>query len=355
MIRVLVVDDSAVVRKVLTNELSRFSDIDVVGTATDPYVARERIVSLKPDVITLDIEMPRMNGLTFLSHLMQHYPLPVVIVSSVAQASSQAALQALALGAVDVVAKPSGAYSIPEVGRELVRAIRTASRVRPQLTSSISGAAAQSTSNTQRPLAPRVSAPNGVPARAQALTVIAVGASTGGTKAVEAVLARMPGDTPGIVIVQHMPAGFTASFAKRLDSISEMTVHEACDNDPVLPGHVLIAPGGLHMVLRPDGGKYKVGVKDGPRVHHQKPAVDVLFNSVAEVAGANSIGVLLTGMGSDGAKGLLAMRQAGAHTMAEAESTCVVYGMPREAIELGAAKEVVPLPGVSSRILTALS
>lgn len=346
MIRVLVVDDSAVVRKILTEELSRYEDIEVVGSAVDPYVARDKIAALSPDVLTLDIEMPRMDGLSFLAHLMKHHPLPVVVVSSVAPRSSKAAIQALALGAVDVIAKPAGAYSVPDVGRELVRAIRAAARSNFRK------------GGEGRVPEPGVSAPahriGGAAGAGAANRLIAIGASTGGTRAIEAVLTRLPADAPGTVVVQHMPAGFTASFAARLDERCAMRVSEAADEDAVVPGLALVAPGGHHLVVQRSGSAYKVRVKDGPLVHHQRPAVDVLFHSVAQQTGGNAVGVLLTGMGSDGAHGLLAMRQSGAHTIAEAESSCVVFGMPREAIELGAAVEVTPLTAVAGRIIAAL-
>jgi two-component system chemotaxis response regulator CheB len=349
MIRVLVVDDSAVVRKVLTEELSRYEDIEVVGSAVDPYVAREKIIRLQPDVITLDIEMPRMDGLSFLARLMKHYPLPVIVVSSLAPRSSQAAIQALALGAVDVIAKPGASYSVPDVGRDLVRAIRTAARaqLRPRPEPAAGGEAAAPAAPPSAPLAPAF----GV---RMTHTILAIGASTGGTKAIEAVLTRLPADSPGTVIVQHMPAGFTASFAARLNERCAMTVREAVDNDAVAPGVALIAPGNYHMLLQRSGTYYHVRIKSGPPVHHQRPAVDVLFQSVAQHAGGNAIGVLLTGMGADGARGLLAMREAGAHTMAEDESTCVVFGMPREAIALGGAVEIAPLHAVPARIMAAL-
>jgi len=362
MIRVLVVDDSAVVRKILTEELSRYDDIEVVGSAVDPYVAREKIATLSPDVLTLDIEMPRMDGLSFLGHLMKHHPLPVVVVSSVAPHSSRAAVQALSLGAVDVIAKPSGPYSVPDVGRELARAIRVAARVdlRHGNGSSEPESVSPSAPVQRAPGAPCAARPvravhaaeSGRAERAE--RVIAIGASTGGTKAIEAVLTRLPAESPGTVVVQHMPAGFTASFAARLDERCAMRVSEAVDNDDLVPGQVLIAPGGHHLVVQRSGTAYKVRVKDGPLVHHQRPAVDVLFHSVARQVGRNAVGVLLTGMGSDGASGLLAMRQSGAHTIAEAESSCVVFGMPREAIEAGAAVEVAPLTAISGRIVAAL-
>jgi two-component system chemotaxis response regulator CheB len=342
MIRVLIVDDSAVVRKVLAEELSKYDDIDVVGSAIDPYVARDKIVKLRPDVITLDVEMPRMDGLSFLTKLMKYYPLPVVIVSSLTPKNSEAALRALALGAVEVICKPGTQYSIPDVGRDLVRAIRTAITAR---------------------LPKAHEGPKTPPAGLESLStpletshkVLAIGASTGGTKTIEAVLSGLPATTPGTVIVQHMPEHFTAAFAKRLNQVCHMEVREAKDNDLVVPGLALVAPGNRHMLLHRSGARYLVRLKDGPPVHHQRPSVDVLFYSVARHAGRNATGVILTGMGADGAKGLLAMRESGAYTMAEHEESCVVYGMPKEAIKLGAADEIVPLPHIAQAILKALS
>jgi two-component system chemotaxis response regulator CheB len=341
MIRVLVVDDSAVVRKVLTEELSRYEDIEVVGSAVDPYVAREKLIRLQPDVITLDLEMPRMDGLSFLARLMKHYPIPVVVVSSLTQRNSDLAMQALALGAVEVIAKPGTSYSVPDVGRDLVRAIRAAARARIPAKATVDQGNAPAASAI--PIGFRTTH-----------TILAVGASTGGTKAIEAVLSRLPANGPGTVVVQHMPAGFTASFAERLNQRCAMEVREAADNDPVAPGTVLIAPGNFHMLLQRSGTYFSVRVKHGPPVHHQRPAVDVLFQSVAQHAGSNAVGVLLTGMGADGGRGMLAMRESGAHTIAEDESSCVVFGMPQEAIRLGAAAEVVPLHAVADRIVNAI-
>jgi two-component system, chemotaxis family, protein-glutamate methylesterase/glutaminase len=339
VIRVLVVDDSAVVRKVLTQELSKFDGVEVVGSAMDPYVAREKIAELEPDVLTLDIEMPRMDGLSFLERLMEHYPMPVVIVSSLAPEHSETALRALQLGAVEVVAKPGGTFSVPEVGERLVHAIRAAAqaRVRP------------------RPSGPAQVARAAHKGLETSHKVLAIGASTGGTQAIEVVLRGLPRTSPGTVIVQHMPATFTGSFAARLNQLCEMEVREARDGDAVVPGMALLAPGGLHMVLHRSGAKYLVQIKDGPPVHHQRPAVDVLFGSVARQAGRNAVGAILTGMGADGAQGLLEMHQRGAHTIAEDEKTCVVFGMPREAIRLGAADEVVPLDRIAQAITDALA
>jgi two-component system chemotaxis response regulator CheB len=336
-IRVLLVDDSAIVRQVFSAELGREPDIEVVGTAPDPYVARDKIVQLKPDVVVLDIEMPRMDGLTFLRKLMQHYPLPVIIVSSLTTKGGQLALEAIEAGAVDVMCKPGAAYTVANMSVALADKIRAAAQVRQV-----------------RPLA-RHPAPAAA-IRPLALTrttnqVIAIGASTGGTEAIREVLTRFPRNAPGTVIVQHMPEHFTASFAERLNSLCEMEVREARDGDSVIPGLALLAPGNQHMIFRRSGARYYVEVRTGPLVCRQRPSVEVLFKSVAENAGSNARAAILTGMGKDGAEGLLALRQAGAFTVAEAEETCVVFGMPREAIERGGACEVVPLPRVAERLL----
>ena len=351
MIRVLVVDDSALVRRVLSEELGRQPDIEVVGTATDPYAARDKIVRLRPDVLTLDVEMPRMDGLSFLAKLMKHYPMPVVVVSSLTPRDSDNAVRALALGAADVVAKPGSSLSTPDMAGELARAIRHAASVRVQ--------ALRTRVGTGTPAHAGVAGATGAPSRGTVRLhtthkVLAIGASTGGTQAIERVLRALPADAPGTVIVQHMPEHFTAAFAKRLDALCAMNVREARDQDAVVPGVALIAPGDRHMLLQASGARYLVRVKDGPPVHHQRPAVDVLFQSVARSAGPNAVGVVLTGMGADGAKGLLAMREAGARTFAQDEASCVVFGMPREAIRLGGAEEVVPLDAVAPTVLEAL-
>ncbi|MCC7052715.1 MAG: chemotaxis response regulator protein-glutamate methylesterase [Gemmatimonadaceae bacterium] len=340
MIRVLIVDDSALVRKLLTEELSRYEDITVVGTAVDPYAAREKIIALKPDVITLDVEMPRMDGLSFLVKLMKHYPVPVIIVSSLTPTNSDAAIRALSLGAVDVIGKPGSAMSVPDISRQLVQSIRAASRAKVVKRSEPAPAAAG---------VPRgaVSALAGL---AMTHKIVALGASTGGTQALEAVLTKLPAAMPGILICQHMPEKFTASFAQRLNSTCAMEVREAKDGDLVKPGLALVAPGNFHMMLTMSGAQYQVRVKDGPRVHHQRPAVDVLFASVAKHAGRNAVGAIFTGMGADGAKGLLQMREAGAHTMAQDEQSCVVFGMPKEAIRMGAAIEVLPLNQIADAL-----
>jgi len=338
VIRVLIVDDSAVVRRILTDQLSKYGDVEVVGTAVDPYIARDRILQLKPDVLTLDLEMPRMDGLSFLAKLMKHHPMPVVVVSSLTPKNSEMALKALELGAVEVICKP-GQFSTPESPGELIRAVRAAAASHPRRKEDSAPAAA--------------AAPGPVDIRTTN-KVLAIGASTGGTKAIEVLLLGLPATSPGTVIVQHMPEHFTATFAHRLNEQSSMEVREARNNDSVVPGLALIAPGNKHMVLRRSGARYMVAVKDGPPVHHQRPSVDVLFHSVARSAGRNSLGVILTGMGADGADGLLAMRQSGAYTIAQDQETSVVFGMPKEAAKLGAAQQVLPLHQIPKAIINHL-
>jgi two-component system chemotaxis response regulator CheB len=342
VIRVLIVDDSAVVRRILTEELSRYKDIEIVGTAVDPYVARDKIVTLKPDVITLDLEMPRMDGLSFLVKLMKHYPLPVVVLSSLTPKNSENALKALELGAVEVLCKPGSAYSTVDVSRNLVNAIRAAASAK------IGREALDEPEKPEpRPLQNF---------RFQTThKVIAIGASTGGTKAIEVILKAMPITAPGMVIVQHMPENFTKAFAERLNQICQIEVREARDDDHVVPGRALIAPGNQHMLLYRSGANYLVRIKDGMPVYYQRPSVDVLFHSVAKHAGRNAIGVLLTGMGADGARGLLAMHECGAYTLAQDEKTSIVFGMPKEAIKLNAVDEVVPLQAVTQSIISALN
>ncbi len=338
-IRVLIVDDSAVIRQICGQVLSRDPEIEVVGTAPDPYVARDLILERKPDVLTLDIEMPRMDGITFLKRLMRHHPLPTVVLSSVTPTGGSMALEALAAGACTVLCKPGAAYSLGDLSRDLIDAVKLAARTPVRRIDPVQ--------------------PGGPGRQERALSrttqqVLAIGASTGGTVAIEDILTRMPANGPGTVIVQHMPPLFTSSFAERLDRISGMRVAEAHDGDPVLQGHALVAPGGKHLLLRRSGAQYGVEVKDGPLVSGFRPSVDVLFRSVAQAAGANAVGVILTGMGSDGARGLLEMRNAGAHTLAQDEASCVVFGMPRVAIGLAAACEVHPLNRIVGRILDRL-
>lgn len=334
MIKVLIVDDSAVVRQVFQRELSKHSDIQVVGAAPDPYVAREMIAQHRPDVLTLDIEMPRMDGLTFLRKLMASYPLPTIIVSSLSQQGSQVALDALEAGAVEVLAKPTAAYSVGDLAFDLAPRVRAAAVARvarklPVATSPVRQSLAQTTNK-----------------------LIAIGASTGGTQQLDYLLQQLPSNAPGILIVQHMPEHFTKSFAERLDSRCQVSVFEATDGQSVLPGQVLIAPGNQHMQLKRDGGRYIVRLKDGPRVSGHKPSVDVLFNSVAEQAGANAVGVIMTGMGRDGADGMKRMHEAGAYTIAEDEASCVVFGMPKQAIETGGVNEVAALDRIAASMLS---
>jgi two-component system, chemotaxis family, protein-glutamate methylesterase/glutaminase len=338
MIRVLVVDDSAVVRQIITKELSRFPDIEVVGSAIDPYVAREKIARLRPDVITLDIEMPRMDGLSFLEKLMAHFPLPVVVVSSLAPENSDNAFRALSLGAVDIVGKPGSQFSAPDVAGQLVKSIRLAAQAR--VTARVS---------------PTGKSDDSVISHLQTThKIIAIGASTGGTIAIEEVLRTFPANSPGTVIVQHMPMGFTANFANRLDRVCKIEVREAVSGDAVVPGVALLAPGDRHLVLKRSGANYTVLLKNGPAVHFQRPSVDVLFSSVAQNAGNNAVGVMLTGMGKDGAKGMLAMHDSGAKTIAQDEETCVVFGMPKEAINVGAVDQVMPLKKITMGIFRML-
>ena len=341
MIKVLIVDDSAIVRKILAEELSRYRDIEIVGTAVDPYVARDKIIKYKPDVITLDLEMPRMDGLSFLVKLMKHYPLPVVVLSSLTPKNSETALKALDLGAVEVLCKPGTAYSTVDVSRSLAIAIRAAASARVDIHKrkvEVADKTVQLPDVTFK----------------TTHKVVAIGASTGGTKALEVILKAMPPTVPGMVIVQHMPENFTTAFANRLNDVCRIEVKEAQTGDSVIPGVALIAPGNRHMVLKRSGTNYFVKIKDGPPVHYQRPSVDVLLGSVAKNAGENAIGVILTGMGSDGAKGLLSMRETGAYTMAQDEKTSVVFGMPKEAVKIGAAADVFPLQEIPRIILQAI-
>jgi len=339
-IRVLVVDDSAVVRKVFSEELSHEKDIEVVATAPDPYVARDKIVALRPDVVTLDIEMPRMDGITFLRKLMKYFPLPVIIVSSLTPAGGSLALEAMDSGAVDVICKPGEAYSVGDMSAQLAEKIRAAA--------SVNMAARARNLSAPRPGAAKLSLTK------TTNKLIAIGASTGGTEALKDVLMQFPANTPGIMIVQHMPANFTKSFAERLDSLCQIRVKEAEDGDSVVPGTALLAPGNYHMVMRRSGARYYVNIKTGPLVCYQRPAVDVLFNSVAAYGGANAVGVILTGMGKDGAQGMLKMKQAGAQTIAQDEKSCVVFGMPKEAIELGGVDKIVSLQDIPGEVMKML-
>jgi len=337
--RVLVVDDSALMRQVLTQILSSDPAIEVVGTAPDPFIARDKIKALAPDVLTLDVEMPRMDGLAFLERLMRAHPMPVVMVSSLTEAGCDVTLRALELGAVDFVTKPriDVRERIHEVAAEMVEKVKAAAaaRILPRGPAPVT-----------RPPAPR---PAGLFRTTEA--VIAAGASTGGTEALREFLSALPADAPGVVVVQHMPERFTRAFAERLDRLCTVRVKEAEDGDRVLAGHVLVAPGSRHLRVVRDGAQVRARVSDDPPVNRHRPSVDVLFHSAAAALGPNAIGVIMTGMGSDGARGLLAMRQAGARTLAQDPDSCVVFGMPREAIALGAAEQVVPLARMADAVL----
>ena len=365
-IKVLIVDDSAMVRKVLTEELGRDPAIVVVGSAPDPFAARERIVALSPDVIILDIEMPRMDGLTFLRKLMRYLPSRVIVVSSLAEKGGEVAMKALEYGALEVMAKPDASWSVRDMTEQLADKVTGVARVPVDRlrgygrVDAASGAAGAVAGEMAARAAGGVSAVASASPGSRSLIrttdrIIAIGASTGGTEAIREVLTALPPGMPPIVVVQHMPPYFTKSFADRLDTLCSLHVKEADDGELLAPGKVLIAPGNRHMELRRSGAFYHVHLMDGPMIHHQRPAVDPLFQTVARYAGRNAVGILLTGMGRDGAAGLLAMRQEGALTMAQDEKSCVVFGMPKEAIALGAAMKVVPLSMIAAEAVKAVS
>lgn len=346
-IKVLIVDDSALVRQTLSDILSSDPGIEVIGMAQDPIVAVQKIAEQVPDVITLDVEMPRMDGITFLQKLMSQHPIPVVMCSSLAESGSETALKALEYGAVDIITKPKmGTKQFIEESR-----IRICDSIRA------AAAARLKPIRTIREVSPKYSAdvimeaPN---TKAMIMTtekVVVVGASTGGTEALSTFLQMLPEDTPGIVIVQHMPENFTAAFAKRLDSICRVTVKEAENNDSVVRGHVLIAPGNRHTLLKRSGARYYVEIKEGPLVSRHRPSVDVLFRSAARYAGKNAVGVIMTGMGDDGAHGMKELHDAGARTIAQDEASCVVFGMPNEAIKLGGVDKIMPLDRIAAETL----
>lgn len=341
--RVLIVDDSALVRKVLTEVLDSDPMIEVVGAASDPHMARSQIKELNPDVLTLDVEMPRMDGITFLSNLMRLRPMPVVMVSSLTEPGADVTLSALELGAIDFVTKPKVdvAHGLDEYADELVAKVKMAARARPR--------AAKGPSGKGRARA-------GVMAKVKATdTLLAIGASTGGTEAIREVLEQLPPNGPPTVITQHIPQAFSGPFAKRLDKASPMRVAEARDGQQILPGHAYVAPGDQHLRVWRDGARYVCRLHDDDPVNRHRPSVDVLFDSVASRIGVNAIGILLTGMGNDGAEGLLRMREAGAATIAQDEATSVVWGMPGEAVKLGAAQDVLPLAQVAARVVNLLS
>ncbi|HZW11860.1 MAG TPA: chemotaxis response regulator protein-glutamate methylesterase [Noviherbaspirillum sp.] len=342
--KVLIVDDSALIRSVMSEIIRQQPDMEVVGVAPDPIVARELIKQTNPDVLTLDVEMPRMDGLDFLEKLMRLRPMPVVMVSSLTERGSEITLRALELGAVDFVTKPkisiqSGMLEYAELITEKIRAAAKA-RIRPR--------------TIPHPDAAKTTA-EGLPMIRNPLTssekLIIIGASTGGTEAIKDFLVQMPSDCPGILITQHMPEGFTRSFAKRLDSLCKITVKEAEGGERVLPGHAFIAPGHSHLLLARSGANYVTQLDQGPPVNRHRPSVDVLFESAARCAGKNAVGVILTGMGKDGAAGMLAMKNAGAYNFAQDEASCVVFGMPREAIAIGATHEVGPLNALPGMVL----
>jgi two-component system chemotaxis response regulator CheB len=337
-IRVLIVDDSPVMRTLLAESMQGEADLQVVGTAADPYAARDLIVRCQPDVITLDVEMPGMDGLTFLRRLMRHHPMPVIVVSSLTPGGSAASVEALCAGAVDVVAKPADHHAVRQMAATLKERIR-----------GVGGGAFRFDQTETPPAEDREPA-----AWRSAPGLLVIGASTGGTQATEALLARLPAHCPPVLVVQHMPAQFTRPYAERLNNSCAMRVAEAADGYALAPGTALVAPGGdRHMTLEPHGNDLRVRLTPGPPVHHQRPAVDVLFHSAARLRGIPIVGVLLTGMGGDGAAGLLALRRAGAETIAQDEASCVVFGMPREAIQRGAATRVVSLAAMPEAVRAA--
>ena len=354
-IRVLVIDDSASVRQAFVTVLADVPDIEIMATASDPYVAAQRIKEEIPDVIILDVEMPRMDGITFLRKLMAQRPIPTILCSTLVDLGSDTALEGLEAGAVDLILKP-------KIGTRtflLEAQVRITDTIRAAARSRLSGrATATKHPSSNKKLSADVMMP--APITSQAMTrttekIVCIGASTGGTESLREVLEALPPNCPGIVIVQHMPELFTAAFARRLDKLCQVDVKEAEDGDSVLPGRILIAPGNRHMLLQRSGARYHVSIKDGPLVSRHRPSVDVLFRSAALHSGANALGIIMTGMGDDGARGMLEMKRSGAQTVAQNEETCVVFGMPKEAIALGGADSIVPLQAIPSIILSARS
>jgi len=351
-VKVLVVDDSALVRQTLQDILSSDPRIEVMGVASDPFVAAQKMRDQVPDVITLDVEMPRMDGLTFLKKIMEQHPIPVVICSSLAGKGTETAMKALEYGAVDVIHKPAlGTKQMLQESTTIVcDSVVAASR-----------ATAKRKAPDHSLATPKLSAdvilakPRGDSMLQTTEKVVVVGASTGGTEALRVLLEALPENCPGIVIVQHMPEGFTSAFSQRLDGLCRITVKEAADNDTVLPGHALIAPGNRHLLLKRSGARYYVEIKDGPLVSRHRPSVDVLFRSAARYAGRNAIGVIMTGMGDDGAKGMLEMKEAGAYTIAQDKDSCIVFGMPAEAVKLGSVDKIVSLNAIPNEIMRAYS
>ncbi|HTZ19260.1 MAG TPA: chemotaxis response regulator protein-glutamate methylesterase [Opitutaceae bacterium] len=347
-VRVLVVDDSSIVRKLVTEALSSDPGIEVVGTAVDPYMARDKIKELQPDVLTLDIEMPRMDGLTFLQLIMEHRPMPVIIMSSHTPRSSRTALEALRMGAVDVLSKPDGPYSFGDLGPQLIEMVKAAAGAKLRLPGMESADDAGPADAT-----PAAKGPPLTISVTDQRAIILLGASTGGTEALSDVLRQLPCNLPPIVMVQHIPPHFSQAFAERLNKLCRIEVREAKDGDWLRPGLALLAPGNFHMVLHRVGERYRVRVTDGPMVWHQRPAVDPLFQSAADCAGSHAIAGVLTGMGKDGAEGLLRLRKEGATTFAQDEATSVVYGMPRVAWENGGAQRQLPLEKIADFLIRA--
>jgi two-component system chemotaxis response regulator CheB len=345
--RVLIIDDSALIRSLLTEIIGAQGDLEVIGAAPDPLVAREMIRATNPDVLTLDVEMPRMDGLDFLEKLMRLRPMPVVMVSTLTERGADVTIRALELGAIDFVAKPKLgiASGMQQLGAEICDKIRVASKARLHRHAN------------SRPVAIALTGDKAVPAqfsRNSTEKIIAIGASTGGTEAIREVLTRLPPDCPGVLITQHMPPGFTRSFAARMNSICRISVSEAVDGERVLPGHAYIAPGDRHLRLAKSGSNYVIALDDGEPVNRHRPSVEVLFKSVAAIAGGNALGVMLTGMGKDGATAMREMRDAGSFNLAQNEETCVVFGMPKEAIHVGAVNEVLPVTEIADRLVQEL-
>jgi two-component system chemotaxis response regulator CheB len=353
--KVVVVDDSALVRGLLAEIINKQPDMECIGAASDPFVAREMIRNLNPDVITLDVEMPRMDGIDFLSKLMRLRPMPVVMVSTLTERGAEVTLRALELGAIDFVAKPKigVADGLRQLAEDITEKVRTASKAHVRRLPP-GAVPAGSAPGTPAPAGVRPAAPVASLGRLSTEKLIFIGASTGGTEATKEVLMNLPADAPAVVITQHMPAGFTRSYAARLDGLCRIRVKEAVDNERVLPGHAYIAPGGMHLSVERSGANYVARVRDGDPVNRHKPSVEVLFESAARVVGQNALGVMLTGMGADGARAMKTMRDAGSYNICQDESSCVVFGMPREAIAHGAADEVLPLQRIAPALLERL-
>ncbi|OMG52986.1 chemotaxis response regulator protein-glutamate methylesterase [Azonexus hydrophilus] len=354
-IKVMIVDDSALVRQVVSQVLAKEPGIEVIATASDPVFAVDKLRACWPDVLIVDIEMPRMDGISFLRKIMTERPTPVIICSSLAESGAQATFDAMAAGAVTIITKPKAGLKsfLEDASNDIVQAVRAAARANLRALPRPGSNAAVNALNRPKLTADAVIAP-GMPTAMARTTeqLIAIGTSTGGTQALEAVLTRLPATCLGIVIVQHMPEKFTAMFAERLNGLCDIEVREARNGDRVMPGRALIAPGGRHMMLKRSGAQYQVEVVDGPLVNRHKPSVDVLFRSVAKFAGSNALGIIMTGMGDDGARGLKEMHDAGARTVAQDEASCVVFGMPKEAIKLGAADQVMPLDKIPEAMMS---